>query len=199
MLDPPIPGAFLDFQKVFGNKNPVEMEIGFGKGAYLVESATRRPGTNYFGLEHEKKYAYLTASRLARRCLENCRVMAADGAKILGMNVPPGSLRAVHLYFPDPWWKTRHHKRRILTPTFLTCVAKGLGHGHLFHLATDVREYFFNSLKMLETSRDLALLNAWQSGQEPVGDAIVTNFERKALAQGHTIHRLTAISTSRCQ
>lgn len=171
------------------------MEIGFGKGAYLVASATIHPNINFFGLEHEPKYAFLTASRLARRNLSNCKVLAADGSKVLSLNIQPGVLHAVHLYFPDPWWKTRHHKRRIMTPAFLDSVAKSLGQGKPFHLATDVPEYFFNTLKMLENNKNLSLRAAWHSIEAPSSDAIVTNFERKAHAQGRTVHRLIALST----
>lgn len=196
VLPAPNPDHFIDFQTLFGNNHPIEVEIGFGKGAFLVQSATNRSNINFFGLEHEKKYTFQTASRLARRNLNNCRVMPADGSKIITLNILPGTLSALHLYFPDPWWKTRHHKRRIITPAFLVSVAKCLGKEMPFHFATDVPEYFFSTLKLLEKNRHLSITSVWHSLEVPSGDSIVTNFERKAYSQGRTVHRFIALSTT---
>lgn len=195
LVPTPNPNSYLNFQTLFGNNQPVEMEIGFGKGTFIVESADQNPSINYFGLEHETKYAFHTASRLHRRNLVNCKVLAADGSKILNLNIIPGSLNALHLYFPDPWWKTRHHKRRIMSSLFLNCVARSLGRGKQFHMATDVPEYFHNTLKLLENNPALTLLKVWHSIQMPPVNSIVTNFERKAYTQGRTVHRLLAISS----
>lgn len=195
LVPPPNPNSFLNFQTLFGNNRPVEMEIGFGKGAFLVASAEMHPNVNFVGLEHDAKYAFLTASRLARRNLDNCKVLVVDGSKVLNLNVLAGSLHGLHLYFPDPWWKTRHHKRRIMSPTFLTSVARSLAPGMPFHMATDVPEYFLNTLKILENTRSLSLLKVWHSVQLPAENSTVTNFERKAYAQGRSVHRLLAIST----
>lgn len=192
--DPPPPDARIDWDRFFPKPGPVELEIGFGKGAFLVASAEKHPHVNYLGIEHERKYAFLAASRLARRGLTNARVFAADGARVLALNIPPHSVSAVHLYFPDPWWKTRHHKRRIMTPNFLVAVATALKPGHRFHMATDVADYFQNTLNILEKCPTLSLQQAWHCREMPPADAVVTNFERKAHAQGRSVFRLIATS-----
>ena len=195
VLSPPNPDSFLNFTTLFGNSNPVEIEIGFGKGAFLVTTAINHPNINFLGLEHERKYAFITASRLARRNIANCKVLPADGAKVLTLNVLPGSLAALHLYFPDPWWKTRHHKRRIMSTSFLNDVAKSLRSGMPFNMATDVEHYFTQTLKILESCPYLSLKHAWRTRKPSSNDSIVTNFERKAYSEGRTVHRLIAIST----
>lgn len=195
LIPSPAPNSYLNFQILFGNNQPVEMEIGFGKGSFIVTSAELNPNINYFGLEHEKKYAFHTASRLNKRSIENCKILAADGSKILNLNVMPGSLHALHLYFPDPWWKTRHHKRRIMSPIFLNCVARSLGQGKKFHMATDVPEYFHNTLKIIENNLSLKLFKVWHSIRLSNTNLIATNFERKAYTQGRTVYRLIATST----
>ena len=190
--DPPPPGGLVDWAQFFPKPGPVELEIGFGKGAFLVASAEKHSDVNFLGVEHERKYAFLAASRLARRGLTNARVFAADGSRLLALNIPAQSVSAIHLYFPDPWWKTRHHKRRIMTPAFLMAVAKALKTGHPFHMATDVEDYFLNTLKLLENCSSLSLQQAWHCRDTPPPEAVVTNFERKAHAQGRSVFRLIA-------
>jgi tRNA (guanine-N7-)-methyltransferase len=132
----------IDWKQVFGNDRPVEIEVGFGKGLFLLNAAMACPDVNFFGVEIMRKYQLFTATRMARRKLTNVRLAAADARQLLREFVPGGSVQAIHVYFPDPWWKKRHHKRRVFTDDFVaTCVA-ALGPGGMFHLATDVAEYF---------------------------------------------------------
>src|SRR5205807_7068201 len=104
------PPAPLDWRAVFGNDHPVEIEVGFGKGLFLLNAATARPDVNFAGIEIERKYQLFTATRLAVRKLGNVRVACADARLALRDHVPGASVQAVHVYFPDPWWKKRHHK-----------------------------------------------------------------------------------------
>ena len=118
---PPTP-APLSWATVFGNTNPVEIEVGFGKGLFLVTAGQERPEVNFFGIEIIRKYQLFTANRLAKRELHNVRLACADARLFLRDYVPAGSVQAVHVYFPDPWWKKRHHKRRLFTAEFAAIV-----------------------------------------------------------------------------
>ncbi len=140
VFEPPSP-ALVSWRELFGNDNPVEIEVGFGKGLFLVSAGQANPGTNYFGIEIVRKYQLLTATRLARRGLGNVRVACADARSFLRDRVPDGSVQAVHVYFPDPWWKKRHHKRRVFTPEFAAQCQRVLAAGGQLLVATDVADY----------------------------------------------------------
>ena len=107
-LDPPI-----SWPSVFGDDRPVELEVGSGKGLFLANAATARPDRNFLGVEMARKYAMKAAERLAKNRLDNARMLPGDARAFLHRYVPPASLHAVHIYFPDPWWKKRHRKRRV--------------------------------------------------------------------------------------
>src|SRR5262249_41749640 len=132
----------IDWKYVFGNDHPVEIEVGFGKGLFLLNAALACPGVNFFGVEIMRKYQLFTATRMARRKLMNVRLAAADARHFLRDYVLPASVQAIHVYFPDPWWKKRHHKRRVFTEDFVATCVGAIAPGGLFHLATDVAEYF---------------------------------------------------------
>src|SRR5262249_5695829 len=103
----------VDWGQVFGNDRPVELEVGSGKGLFLVNEAMKTPGHNFLGIELAKKYAHSAAERIAKKQLTNVRILPGDARIFLAQFVPPSTLRAVHVYFPDPWWKKRHKKRRV--------------------------------------------------------------------------------------
>ena len=113
VLDFPTGGAAVAWTEIFGNDHPVELEVGSGKGLFLANAATANPGHNFLGIELARKYARRAAERVAKRNLANVRVVAGDARLFLARYVPPASLRTVHVYFPDPWWKARHKKRRV--------------------------------------------------------------------------------------
>ena len=180
----------LDFASLFGNTNPVELEVGHGKGQFIVSSASARPEVNFLGIEIVYKYHLYTADRAARRRLTNVRLVCGDVRELLPRLIPPASLQAIHVYFPDPWWKTRHHKRRVFTPTFVAhCVTALRPHGHLC-IATDVAEYAQMIREMCAAQPELCDQSA------PMADVafrlpeLQTNFERKAQLQGRPIFRM---------
>lgn len=179
----------LDWQALFGNGHPVEIEVGFGKGLFLLNQSRRRPETNFLGIEIERKYALLTADRLARRGAANVRLACTDALWLLRERVPAESVAAVHVYFPDPWWKKRHHKRRLFTTEFATQCARVLQPGGRLHFVSDVAEYF------AETHAMLAGSGAWTAimWPEPADardeDDYLTNFERKYRREGRAIFR----------
>ena len=109
----------IDWPALFGNDRPVELEVGSGKGLFLANAAMANPGHNFFGVELARKYARLAAERLAKLGISNAKVWPGDARDVLAHRVPDASLHAVHVYFPDPWWKKRHKKRRVFTETLV--------------------------------------------------------------------------------
>lgn len=131
----------LDFPVLFGNDHPVVLEIGFGNGEALLHMASRHPEWNYLGLEvHRPGIGHLLLA-LERAELQNVRVMREDATALLARGLAPASLAGVCLFFPDPWPKKRHHKRRIVQPAFVDDLARVLKSGGFFHAATDWAPY----------------------------------------------------------
>ena len=185
----PKPPAPLAWAAVFGNDNPVEIEVGFGKGLFLVRAARESPGVNFLGIEVVRKYQLFTATRLAKRRLTNVRLALADARWLLRELVPAASVRGVHVYYPDPWWKKRHQKRRVFTADFAAQCERVLRPGGRLYVVTDVPEYFQVITDLVAEStrlrpRPLPELRA------PADDLdYLTNFERKFRKQGKPIHR----------
>ena len=137
LLEVPEEARALTWRDVFGNDHPIEIEVGFGKGLFLVTSALAQPDVNFVGIEIMRKYQLFTATRMAKRGLKNVRLAKADARLLLRDRVAAGSVQAMHVYFPDPWWKKRHHKRRVFTAQFARECERVL-HGRPMHIATDV-------------------------------------------------------------
>jgi tRNA (guanine-N7-)-methyltransferase len=174
----------IDWQALFGNDRPVEIEVGFGKGLFLLMQAQARPDANFLGIEIERKYALLGATRMARRLLPNVKLACTDARWFMKERVAKASVSALHVYFPDPWWKTRHRKRKLFTLAFADqCVRVLQGAGRL-HFATDVADYFAETLVLLNGIAALRPLPAPPSAAEAM-----TNFERKYRQERRAIHR----------
>jgi tRNA (guanine-N7-)-methyltransferase len=189
LLEPPAEPAPLDWAAVFGNGNPVEAEVGFGKGLFLLTAAGQSPQTNFLGVEIERKYTLFTATRIAKRGLKNVRVACADAKPLFRDRVPAGSLAAVHVYFPDPWWKNRHRKRRLFTEEFVELCAWVLQPGGRLHVVTDVEEYFGIMKGLVAAEPRLRELPPPEP-KAPAHDLdYLTNFERKYRKEGRPIYR----------
>lgn len=128
---------------------PLEIEVGSGKGLFLQSAATAVPAHNFLGIEVARKYAHHTASRLAKRNLTNAVIAEGDALRVFHELLPGASVAAVHVYFPDPWWKKRHRKRRVMNEAFLQDVVRVLVPGGRFHFWTDVEEYFETGLALV--------------------------------------------------
>jgi tRNA (guanine-N7-)-methyltransferase len=189
LLEAPAAPAPLDWQAVFGNAAPVEIEVGFGKGLFLLTAAQACPAVNFLGIEIARKYQLFTATRLAKRGLRNVRLVKADARQFLRDHVASSACQAIHIYFPDPWWKKRHHKRRLFTPEFLAQCARVLRNAGRLHIATDVEESFRMITEVVAAQPSLRSLPP-QDPHEPAHDLdYLTNFERKFRKEGKTIYR----------
>jgi tRNA (guanine-N7-)-methyltransferase len=138
-----------DPARLFAQEQPLEVEVGSGKGLFLQNASLAHPDRNFMGIEVAHKYARFSAARLARRNLPNAIMVHGDAMRVFREILPDASLVGVHVYFPDPWWKARHRKRRVLTLPFLRDAARVLKPGGKFHFWTDVEEYFESTLELI--------------------------------------------------
>ena len=123
---------------VFGNDRPVEIEIGPGRGDVLLAFAAARPDVNFFAIEHIRGAVERLCARLDMNGIANARVISGDAPCVIEHLVPPASVAAYHIYFPDPWPKRRHQRRRLLTPRFAESLRRTLGPNGTVHIATDL-------------------------------------------------------------
>lgn len=189
ILELPDLASPLDFAAVFARSAALELEIGCGKGGFLVAAATERPEHDFVGVEIDRALHYSIASRLARRSLTNARIVAADARILLRDRVADGDVDALHVYFPDPWWKARHHKRRIWTPAFAADCVRVLRPEGRLKISTDVAEYYGTMRELLDARVELERIAADEQTGEPASAEALTNFERKARASGGSTWR----------
>ena len=177
----------LDLPSIFGRTAPVVLEIGFGNGETLVQQAAERPDRDFIGIEvHQPGVGHCL---LKARDLEvdNLRLSMHDAIEVLGHQVPLESLFRVNLYFPDPWPKKRHQKRRIVQPEFLELVADRLIDGGTLNIATDWANYAEHIDEVLSQSDRFACLERREHDGDQPFDRPRTKFERRGLKKGHRI------------
>ena len=177
----------IDLHKAFGRDAPVVLEIGFGNGESLLQQASDNPDQDYLGIEvHEPGIGHcLLTAREAE--ISNLRLIAHDAIEVLDQQIPPDSLRRINLYFPDPWPKKRHHKRRIVQPDFLDLCADRLRSQGTLHIATDWANYAEHIDETLAAyTRFECSERREHSGDKPL-DRPRTKFERRGLRKGHRI------------
>jgi len=177
----------LDFARLFGREAPVVLEIGFGNGDSLVAQAAASPQTNFLGVEvHDPGIGHCMI-KAHDAGISNLRLIAHDAIEVLEEQIPEASLQRINLYFPDPWPKKRHHKRRIVQPRFLDLVADRLSAGGSLNVATDWENY---AEHIEETVRQSGRFECAErrvhSGDQPL-DRPGTKFERRGLRHGHRI------------
>jgi tRNA (guanine-N7-)-methyltransferase len=179
----------IDWSSLFLETKPVELEIGSGKGLFLLNAARSQPGANYLGIELSRKYARNAAERLAREELSNAKVWCGDARLVLAGIVPAGSLRAVHVYFPDPWWKTRHRKRRVFTAQLVQEIERTLSPGGELSVASEVAEYF-GVIRSLIGANERFSEQELKAPADPAHELdYLTHFERKYRLEGRQIYR----------
>ena len=180
----------LDLGLVFGRRAPVVLDIGFGDGTALLTLAANHPDIDYLGIEvHEPGIGHLLL-QLERAGLENVRIIPQDAVEVVKHMLPAGQVDAVNLFFPDPWPKKRHHKRRIVQPGFVQDVARVLKPRGTFHVATDWADYAEHVTTMMGGCEQFEALSPRQASSEAFFDRPTTKFERRGLALGHTVSDL---------
>lgn len=180
----------VDWPAVFGNDRPVEIEVGSGKGLFLVTAGAAYPETNYLGIEIVRKYQLFAATRVAKRGLPNVRVACTDARAWLREAVPVGSVQAVHLYFPDPWWKSRHHKRRVFTAEFAQTCQRILRPDGRLLVVTDVADYAAMVRETVAAATRFVDAPPPAEHQPQHDMDYLTNFERKFRQEGRPIYRM---------
>ena len=175
--------------KFFENDAPLEVEVGSGKGLFLQTAAIDYPERNFLGIEIATKYARYAAACLAKHNLENAVMIHGDAQRIFAELLPDNSLAAVHVYFPDPWWKKRHHKRRVMNEHFAKQIERTLIPAGSLHYWTDVAERFDATLELVKSHTTLAgPLEVAESRAEHNLD-YRTHFERRMRLADKPIHR----------
>jgi tRNA (guanine-N7-)-methyltransferase len=175
----------VDFSAVFGRVAPIEMEIGVGKGSFLLAAAAAQGHRNWFGLEIEPEYAEIVRLRAARAGLSNLRVERLDGKAFVMRRLSLGCLAGLHVYFPDPWPKKRHHKRRLVDAAWAEAAARALAPASLFRVASDHEEYFALMGEVLSNEPLLEKLTPDEAGDWSTG----TSYERKYEKTGRPIYK----------
>lgn len=176
-----------DFDTVFGRKAPRSLEIGFGMGQSLLEMAQAAPEQDFIGIEVHRPGVGALLNGLLTHNVSNVRVYDCDALEVLKHCVPDASLDRLMLFFPDPWHKSRHHKRRIVQPDFVRLVCSKLKHGGVFHLATDWEPYAEHMLEVLSAEPGLLNLSAQQKWVPRPTERPVTKFEKRGERLGHGV------------
>jgi len=180
----------IDWSALFGNDRPVEIEIGCGKGSFIIKSAREHTDSNYFGIEKSGKYFRIIARRITSAGLTNIRLVKGEAAHIIKNYCRPASVSACYIFFPDPWPKKRHHKRRLITVSFLKDIHRLLIPGGRIHIATDFTEYFSWITAAAEQCAELKELSRVTiDPSDADAERALTNYERKYLLQGRSIHK----------
>jgi len=176
-------------EALFGRAAPLEIEVGSGKGLFLSAAAAADPAADFLGIEIAPKYAAHIAARLVRRELTNAQILSGDAHRLFYERLPDSVVRAVHVYFPDPWWKARHKKRRVMNERFVAAIERVLSAQGRLHFWTDVEEYFRTTLELVAEHSRLA-------GPLPVEEQPAlhdldyrTHFERRTRQSGLPVFR----------
>ncbi|MEO8135424.1 MAG: tRNA (guanosine(46)-N7)-methyltransferase TrmB [Betaproteobacteria bacterium] len=173
------------FPELFGRTAPVILEIGFGMGETTARIARALPGTDFLGVEVHAPGVGALLRRIEESGLCNTRIIQHDAAEVVQHMIAPGSLAGIHMFFPDPWPKKRHHKRRLVQPAFIALLASRLQTGGYLHLATDWDEYAQQMLAVLSAE---PLLENTTDGFAPRPDhRPLTKFEQRGMKLGHGV------------
>lgn len=179
----------LDLELVFGRAAPKIVEIGFGMGETTATIAAAHPQNDYLGIEVHSPGIGSLLKCIEERSIRNVRVIQHDAVEVFARMIPPDSLAGVHIFFPDPWPKNRHHKRRLIQSPFVALVARGLEPGGYLHVATDWEDYADQVLALL--SAEELLENSAEEGFAPRPQhRPLTRFEQRGLRLGHAVRDL---------
>ena len=179
-----------DWEKVFGNRNPLNLEIGFGVGNFIIEMGIREPDENFIGMDFYHKGIRKAITRISKYEISNARIVYGDAKEKIPLLFNPEELDRVYINFPDPWPKKRHHKRRLIKPGFIKVLAEKLNCGGEIHIATDHEAYAMEILDFFEKEPALKNKNelgAFRSQKEGVPKS---KYEKKFISAGERIFYL---------
>jgi len=176
----------LDMKTLFKRSAPATLEIGFGDGVSLAEMAKSAPEKDFIGIEVHRPGVGRLLHLIDEQGLTNVRVMDDDAVEIIRNRIPEQSLDRVQLFFPDPWHKKRHNKRRIVQPEFVSLIATRLKVGGVFHLATDWEPYAEHMAEVMEASTEFVSVGEMPYSPKP-DNRPTTKFERRGLKLGHGV------------
>jgi tRNA (guanine-N7-)-methyltransferase len=177
--------ALLDMPEAFGRVAPTILEIGFGMGETTEQIALARPGDNFLGVEVFNAGVGALLKRIEASSLNNIRIIQHDAVEVIRDMIAPESLSGVHIYFPDPWPKTRHHKRRLIQPPLIALLASRMAPGSYIHCATDWEHYAHQMLEVL--SAEPTLQNTCEGFAPRPDFRPLTKFENRGLRLGHGV------------
>jgi tRNA (guanine-N7-)-methyltransferase len=175
----------LDFAAVFGRRAPLVVEIGFGMGDATAQIAQSRPDDDFLGIEVHPPGVGALLRRIEAQGLANLRIVQHDAVEVFERMIAPQSLAGVHVFFPDPWHKKRHHKRRLIQPAFVALLASRIAPGGYLHCATDWQPYAEQMLEVL--SAEPLLRNRFDGYAPRPGYRPLTKFENRGLRLGHGV------------
>lgn len=185
--------GMLDFESLFGRPGPVELEVGSGKGTFILEQAKAFPETLFVGVEWSNKYYKYAVDRLGRWGIQNVKMLRTDAATFIAGHVPDASIQMFHLYFPDPWPKKKHHKRRFFSDENIPQLFRILVLSGIINIATDHEDYFVQMREVADraiaagTFEEIEFIRP--AGARP-GEVVGTNYERKYMKEGRNTHTL---------
>ena len=180
--------AILDWESIYKNNNPVTLEIGFGMGDSFAQMAAQQPEMNFLGIEVHQAGIGRLLNLVEKEQLENIRVICGDAVEVLKNQIANNSLQRVNIYFPDPWHKKRHHKRRLIQPDFVNLLGEKITTNGLLHVATDWENYAEHVLEVMAQCKQFKNI----AGKEVFSSASElgrpeTKFERRGLNLGHEV------------
>ncbi|MHC4623217.1 MAG: tRNA (guanosine(46)-N7)-methyltransferase TrmB [Planctomycetota bacterium] len=181
----------IDFVRIFGRQGPIHVEIGAGKATFLLNQAQAQPRANFLGIEWANRYYRFAVDRIGRWGLKNVRIIRTDAAAFLADSVPPASVDCFHIYFPDPWPKKRHHKRRFFNAANLEQLIRALKTGGTIRITTDHAQYFEVITQLVKASENrLEQIEFLPTAGADQNEWAGTNFERKYLKENRPIHTI---------
>jgi tRNA (guanine-N7-)-methyltransferase len=189
IIEPPEIDEIVDPMSWFATPGPFELEIGCGKGGFLLDRARSRPELRLLGIEWANKYYKFCVDRMARWAMANVRVMRTNARDLVMCHLPASCVTVVHLYHPDPWPKKRHHKRRLVQPDFVDAAIRVLVPGGRWRIQSDHEAYFLHMQELLGQRVELSSV-PWEAefgASDPSWSG--TNFEVKYVREGRSIYR----------
>jgi tRNA (guanine-N7-)-methyltransferase len=182
--------------ELFSNDHAVELEIGMGKGTFLLDQARSRPGVNFFGIEWANWYWRYASDRMRRHGCLNARTVRAEALFFLREHVADASLSILHVYFPDPWPKKRHHKRRLIQQPFIDQARRLLVPGGRLQIVTDHKGYWEENIEpLVRAAAGFSIADYNRPGSANDGEFVGTNFERKYRREGRPFYAIAAIKS----